>query len=154
MRLMRISIRVCEEVTVTATENECCVKCFWHGAGESSCRCMCENDCEVNGMRESAVEEHLVKTVKDMGGRAYKFVSPGNAGVPDRIVIFPNGVIAFTELKAPGAELRPLQRAYKRKLEALGQKVYVIDSKTAASELALKLWEESEGRKTHEIHTA
>lgn len=139
---------------VTAMENEYCVKCFWHEAGACFCRHMCENDCEVNDVRENAVEGHLVKQVKELGGRTYKFVSPGNAGVPDRIVMFPHGVIAFAELKAPGEELRPLQTAHKRKLESMGQRVFVIDSKTSASALAVKLWEEAKERKSYEIYTA
>ena len=33
---------------------------------------------------------------------AYKFVSPGNAGVPDRVVILQGGKSGFVELKRPG----------------------------------------------------
>ncbi len=59
---------------------------------------------------------------------ALKFVSPGMAGIPDRLVLLPEGRIYFVELKAPGKNLRPLQVKRKRQLEALGFKVYVIDS--------------------------
>ena len=41
-------------------------------------------------MRERDIEKILTEEVKREGGRAYKWTSPGNAGVPDRIVIFPN----------------------------------------------------------------
>ena len=51
-------------------------------------------------MKESEIEKILVREVKKLGGRAYKFVSPGNDGVPDRIVIFPNHQPIFVELKA------------------------------------------------------
>ena len=40
-------------------------------------------------MREKDIEKILVAEVRKLGGRAYKWVSPGNDGVPDRIVIFP-----------------------------------------------------------------
>ena len=63
-----------------------------------------------------------------MGGLAPKFVSPGLDGVPDRILLLPNGRIAFAELKAPGKQLRPLQKRRKRQLETLGFRVYVIDN--------------------------
>ena len=43
-------------------------------------------------MLEKDIERKLVAGVKRAGGKAYKFVSPGNVGVPDRIVIWPNGV--------------------------------------------------------------
>ena len=54
-------------------------------------------------------------------------ISPGYDGVPDRIVLFPGGRIAFVEVKAPGKTLRPLQVRRKRQLELLGFKVYVLD---------------------------
>lgn len=63
-----------------------------------------------------------------MNGMALKFVSPGMAGLPDRLILFPNGRIYFVELKAPGKKLRPLQLKRKEQLEKLGFKVYVIDS--------------------------
>ena len=62
-----------------------------------------------------------------MGGLALKFISPGYDGVPDRIVLFPGGRLAFVEVKAPGKTLRPLQVRRKRQLESLGFKVYVLD---------------------------
>lgn len=78
-------------------------------------------------MREKAIEQKLTQRVKAVGGTAYKFVSPGNAGVPDRLILLPKGHMAFAELKAPGRVLRPLQQLRKKQLEKLGFKVYVID---------------------------
>ena len=52
-------------------------------------------------MREKTVEAKLVATVKAMGGLAPKFISPGYDGMPDRLVLLPNGILAFVELKAP-----------------------------------------------------
>ena len=75
---------------------------------------------------EKYVEQKLVTEAKKMGGLAVKFVSPGLDGVPDRLVLFPGGKVAFAELKAPGKKPRPLQE--KRTLEALGFRVYVIDN--------------------------
>ena len=59
---------------------------------------------------------------------ALKFVSPGMNGVPDRIVLMPDGKMAFVELKAPGKKPRPLQLKIKRMLERLGFPVYVVDN--------------------------
>ncbi len=50
-------------------------------------------------MKESTIEARLVREVKKRGGLCYKFVSPDNAGVPDRIVITPEGRTIFVELK-------------------------------------------------------
>ena len=78
-------------------------------------------------MNEKIIERKLIKAAKNMGGLALKFISPGYDGVPDRIVLFPGGRIAFVEVKAPGKTLRPLQVRRKRQLESLGFKVYVLD---------------------------
>lgn len=80
-------------------------------------------------MREKDIERKLTKAVKDMGGLAPKFVSPGFDGVPDRLVLLPEGKIAFVELKAEGKKLRPLQEKRKRQLQALGFSVFCIDHK-------------------------
>ena len=79
-------------------------------------------------MREKTIESKLVKAVKNMGGLAPKFVSPGFDGVPDRLVLLPHGKIAFVELKATGKTLRPLQVKRKRQLESLGFSVYRVDA--------------------------
>ena len=79
-------------------------------------------------MRESEIEKALTAKVKARAGMALKFISPGMSGVPDRIVLMPGGVIAFVELKAPGKKMRPLQIKRKKQIEALGFKVYCIDS--------------------------
>ena len=79
-------------------------------------------------MREKVIEQMLVKEVKKRGGICPKFVSPGFAGMPDRIIILPHGKIAFAEIKAPGEEPRPLQISRHKLLRRLGAKVYVIDS--------------------------
>ena len=60
-------------------------------------------------MLEKVLERKLVRAVRNSGGLALKFVSPGMAGVPDRLLLFPGGRMAFCELKAPGEKLRPLQ---------------------------------------------
>ena len=53
-------------------------------------------------MLEKQIENKLTLMVKKAGGIAVKFVSPSLAGIPDRLVLLPDGVIAFVELKAPG----------------------------------------------------
>lgn len=79
-------------------------------------------------MREKYIEKKFVEAVTNLGGLAPKFLSPGLNGVPDRIVLLPNGHMAFVELKAPGQMMRPIQLRRKRQLESLGYKVYCIDA--------------------------
>ncbi|AGK95613.1 VRR-NUC domain-containing protein [Clostridium pasteurianum] len=90
-------------------------------------------------MRENVIESYLVKKVKEAGGRAYKFVSPGNAGVPDRLVLLPGGKIAFVELKAPGRKPTALQTVQQKRISDLGFRVYVIDNKKAVDNF---IWRE------------
>ena len=78
-------------------------------------------------MREKTIEAKLVTAVRQLGGLALKFISPGLDGVPDRLVLLPGGKIAFIELKAENRKMRPLQVRRKRQLEALGFLVYCID---------------------------
>ena len=76
-------------------------------------------------MREKDIEKILVAEVRKLGGRAYKWVSPGNDGVPDRIVIFPGKAPVFVELKTDTGKLSALQAVQIRRLGELVQKVYV-----------------------------
>lgn len=78
-------------------------------------------------MREKTIEQRLAKMVKKHGGIALKFVSPGFDGMPDRLVLFPDGKIGFVEVKAPGKKARPLQVSRHRMLRKMGFKVYVLD---------------------------
>ncbi len=86
-------------------------------------------------MKEKEIETYLRMRISSFGGRAYKFISPGNDGVPDRLVCLPGGKVIFVELKAPSGKLRPLQSAQIRKLQDLGFCVLVIDSKTQVNKL-------------------
>lgn len=85
-------------------------------------------------MRERDIESYLRNQVKKIKGIAYKFESPGNAGVPDRLVLLPNGKVQFIELKAPGKKPTALQLVQHRKLANLGFNVLVIDSKQGVDE--------------------
>lgn len=78
-------------------------------------------------MREKNIEQKLVKAVKSAGGIAPKLTCPGFDGMPDRLVLMPEGRIGFVEVKAPGKEPRPLQVRRHEMLRNLGFKVYVLD---------------------------
>jgi len=86
-------------------------------------------------MRESELEKKFCRLVKQAGGKAYKFVSPGNAGVPDRMVVLPGARIGFVELKSPGEQLKELQRFRCAELEKLGCYTAVVDSEGRAEEV-------------------
>lgn len=77
-------------------------------------------------MLESEIEKKLVQGVKKLGGVAYKWVSPGNAGVPDRLVFLPGGRIFLVELKTERGVLSKVQKAQHRRLEKLGREVITL----------------------------
>lgn len=80
-------------------------------------------------MLEKNIEAHLVKRVKDIGGIAYKFVSPAHRGVADRVVVLPRGGVVFVELKTATGKLSPLQEVFARDMERLGQNYIVLKSR-------------------------
>ena len=86
-------------------------------------------------MREKTIESKLVRAVKAKGGICPKLVCPGMAGMPDRLVLLPDGKMGFVEVKAPGERPRPLQTARHRILEWLGYRVYVLDNPDEIGEI-------------------
>ena len=95
-------------------------------------------------MTEKQIEQKLVKAVKEKGGLCWKFTSPGTAGVPDRIVLMPEGHIAFVELKAPSKRLRVLQEYRMKQLITLGSPCYVIDNAIQIPSVILKIGGDAE----------
>lgn len=78
-------------------------------------------------MNEKLIEKKLRDGVKDKVGKAYKFTSPSNSGVFDRLVLMPGERVWFVETKTTGKKLTPLQELFKRDVEKLGFKTRVID---------------------------
>lgn len=77
-------------------------------------------------MLERDVEAYLGKGLKARGCLYYKFVSPGNVGVPDRIVVLPNGHVIFVELKTSRGRLSDAQRLQIGRLQANKADAHVL----------------------------
>jgi len=75
---------------------------------------------------ERDIEKILVNEVKKLGGRAYKWVSPGNDGVPDRIVILPGLRPIFVELKTETGRLSAIQNVQIDRLRKMKQNVKIL----------------------------
>lgn len=78
------------------------------------------------GKPESKIERKLCEGIKRLGGRAYKLISPGCAGMPDRLICLPNGSSIFVELKTEKGRLSVKQRHRVDELVSLQQKVRVL----------------------------
>jgi len=102
-------------------------------------------------MRESSIEDYLVRRVKELGGEVRKVQWIGRKGAPDRVVMrgerdgpgwtIPAETI-WVELKAEGlAALFPhtpherQQHREHERMRSMGQRVVVIDSYAGVEEL-------------------
>lgn len=77
-------------------------------------------------MLEKDLEKIFTAEVKNAGGYAYKFTSPGNDGVPDRIALLPDGRLVFVELKTGDGRLTRLQKIQCQRISSIGQQVRVL----------------------------
>ena len=75
---------------------------------------------------ESFIEKWLGNKVRQLKVIYYKFVSPGNAGVPDRILVLPTGEVWFVELKDDKGILSPIQMAQQHRLIKSRAKVFTL----------------------------
>ncbi len=80
-------------------------------------------------MKEKEVEQYFDWTVQVMGGKTWKFTSPSNRGVADRIACLPDGSTWFMELKKPGGRLSALQKEYAKTMVLLKQNYRVLWTK-------------------------
>lgn len=79
-------------------------------------------------MNESTIEKKVTDHARKLGWISFKFTSPGNRGVPDRIY-FKDGKTVLVEFKAPGKDVRPLQRQVIKRIRIENIPVYIIDDK-------------------------
>ena len=77
---------------------------------------------------ERDIEAYLVKRVKALGGMAYKFVSPSNRGVADRLVVLP-GQIWFVEVKQENGRMTALQALFIEQMKRMGHNAIVVWNK-------------------------
>lgn len=76
-------------------------------------------------MREKVIEQKLVTEVKKRKGLCLKLL--GMIGIPDRMLLLPQGKIGFVEVKAPGKKPRAVQIKRIKQLKTLGFQCFVLD---------------------------
>lgn len=77
---------------------------------------------------ESDIEAAIGLYAKKKGCLYWKFTSPANASVPDRVIVTPRGVVAFLELKRPPNKPTPAQAEKMQKLQERGAHVAWTDN--------------------------
>lgn len=99
-------------------------------------------------LRESKIEDYLVKRVKAMGGEVRKVQWLGRRGAPDRLVMLPPRWVPseigvglapeatiWIELKATGKKAEPHQAREHARMRKMGQRVEVVDSLARVDEV-------------------
>lgn len=88
---------------------------------------------------EKDIERKFRDRVKAAGGKAWKFTSPANRSVPDRIVVLPGYVwcphIFLVELKRKNKKPTPAQQDEIATFRALKVRVYVADRPEQCEEI-------------------
>jgi len=90
-------------------------------------------------MKENKLEQHLVQSIKSLGGQCVKFPPLFYAGFPDRLCLLPGGLLIFVETKAPYEKPRLLQTKVHASLRALGFRVEVLNTIEAIDGFILTL---------------
>jgi len=92
--------------------------------------------------RESKIEDWLNTQIKKLGGKSYKFVSPGNPGVPDRIYLLPGGKVYFVELKRVIGKLSGVQLWQRDQFKQMGATFKTVYGMAQAKDLVKELKDE------------
>ena len=77
---------------------------------------------------EKYLERKLVEAVEGIGGMCIKIHNPYYRGLPDRLVVLPDGGTCWVELKSKGKKPTKLQELAHAELRKRDQEVFVIDS--------------------------
>lgn len=81
----------------------------------------------MTGLSEAAIEKTVSRRAVALGFLSFKFVSPGNRSVPDRLYI-KYGITFYIEYKAPGEQPTKQQKLRIEEMKAAGAIVAVIDN--------------------------
>lgn len=99
-------------------------------------------------MIESSIEHAFKVAVEAMGGICLKLGVTYQNGMPDRLVLMPNGICAFVELKQKGKKPRAIQKWQHERLRKLGYKVFVLDRTSQIDDTIKQILDEDVERKS------
>lgn len=86
--------------------------------------------------REEKIEDWLRQRVKDVGGICVKLNPAGYAGIPDRLVLLPGGVVFLVEVKKPrGGVIGRLQFVWRSRITEMGIRHRFVFTRADVEEL-------------------
>ena len=88
----------------------------------------------MNRDSEKYLERELTKAVESIGGMCIKIHNPYHRGLPDRLVILPDGGTVWIELKTKGKKPTKLQELAHAELRKRKQLVFLIDTNEKLNE--------------------
>ena len=86
--------------------------------------------------RERDVERYLRRKMYGLGIDCVKYVPDQLPGMPDRMLLLPQGRVAWVELKTTGGRLSEIQKYRHAWLKGIGHTVYVVWNKEQVDALA------------------
>lgn len=92
-------------------------------------------------MLERDIETRVCKHAQKFGVLTRKYTSPSHRSVPDRLFLFPGGLVAFIEFKQKGKKMTKGQQREAQKLMSLGHKVYLVDDVNEGKQLVNEILE-------------
>jgi hypothetical protein len=99
---------------------------------------------------EKVIEKKVKTYAQSLGWKTFKFVSPANPSVCDRIFVNRYGVVIFIEFKQKGKNLTPKQQQHADALKANLANVFMIDNIEDGIALVNK-WHNSVSVITHDF---
>lgn len=118
-------------------------------------KCTSANEKKGDGLMgkpEGIIENYLIKLSKIHDAICWKFVSPGQRGVPDRIVIH-DGQVYFIELKSETGTLSETQKLKINTLKKHKANVYVMNAKEQIDKFFKKITQKSKQQQSQWICT-
>ena len=93
-------------------------------------------------VRERDVESYLVQRLDEMGIPCLKFNPDNKIGMPDRLVLLPDGKVIWVELKTKGGHLEEIQKLQHKRLQEIGHRVEVIWNKKDVDSLVQSIFDQ------------
>lgn len=90
-------------------------------------------------MLESAVQGKIIKQLEAIGCVVIKIIKANKNGIPDLLVLLPNGRAVFIEVKKPGGVASKLQQYYIELLRKQGFTAFICDDPQDAVSMVERL---------------